>query len=54
MMKFFLLLTFLLLVNGCAYWNVCESIDKGEMRFDYPQKKGDHYIKVRPYGDEHG
>ena len=50
-MRLLLTLVLLLLLNGCAYLNVCETIDKGEMRFDYPPKEGDHYIKVRPYGE---
>lgn len=53
-MKTLLTILLLLLVSsmsGCAYWNVCETMEKGEMRFDYPPKEGDHYIKVRPYGE---
>jgi hypothetical protein len=49
------LLTLVLLslsLSGCAYLNVCQTVEKGEMRFDYPPKDGEHYIKVRPYGPD--
>lgn len=53
-MKHLLIAVVLLLLSGCAYLNVCETIEKGEMRFDYPPKDGEHYIKVRPFGPEEG